>query len=228
MDNRLQATFMPRQVPGANDAYVRPKGPPNFLMGIALILLLLTGAAWGGLHFFKGHTVKQNDAMKAQIQEAIENFDPELTRELTVLKARLDAGKTLINGHVSFSRFLNLLAANTVQTIQFNSLMYTQDEAGQITLDMKGRSRSYNAIAFQSDVFSRVPEIVTPVFSGLVLDDKGVISFNVKAGIDPKAVSYAKQYEDVKPAVVVPVANPATTSPATSTPSTSTTTNPRP
>ena len=35
MDNRLQATFMPRQAPGANDAYVRPKGPLNFLMAIA-------------------------------------------------------------------------------------------------------------------------------------------------------------------------------------------------
>ncbi len=225
MDNRLQATFMPRQVPGANDTYTRPKGPPNFLMGIALVLILLVGGAWGGLYFYKGQISKANDAKKTQIQDAVNNFDPDLTKQLTVLKARLDAGKSLITGHTAFSRFLDLLSANTVQTIQFSDLSYTYSDDNKIQVDLKGSAHSYNAIAYQSDVFSKVPQIQTPVFSGLELNDKGVITFNVTAKIDPKVVSYADQFKNSS-TIPLPVPVEPSTTPATTTRTTSRTTPP--
>ncbi len=214
MDNRLQATFMPRQAPGANDAYVRPKGPLNFLMAIALVLILIVGAAWGGLYFYKGYIVSSNETKKAKIQEEISSFDPELTKQLTVLRARLEAGKLLITNHVAFSEILDLLAANTVQTVQFNSLSYSSTDDGKISLNLKGQSYSYNAIAFQSDVFSKVPEIQAPVFSGLVLDDEGAINFNVEAGLDPTALRYSNQFKDE---IVVPLTTTQTGTTSTST-----------
>jgi hypothetical protein len=90
-------------------------------------------------------------------------------------------------------------------------LSYSTDDTGKISFDLKGQSYSYNAIAFQSDVFSKVSQIQAPVFSGLVLDDKGVISFNVKAGLDASALKYSNQFKNE---VVAPVSVPvATTSP---------------
>ncbi len=225
MDNRLQATFMPRQAPGANDAYVRPKGPPNFLMGIAFVAILLIGAAWGGLFFYKGHVISANEEKKQKIQDAIDSFEPELTKQLTVLKTRIDTGKNLITNHTAFSEFLELLSTNTVQTVQFNSLSYVTGEDNKITITLQGRSFSYNAIAFQSDVFSKVPQIKNPVFSGIQLDESGEVSFNVTAELDPTVVSFSKQFAGAGTIPLpVTVTTPATTSVATTTAGASATT----
>ncbi|HLP43964.1 MAG TPA: hypothetical protein VK145_01680 [Candidatus Nanoarchaeia archaeon] len=216
MDNRLQATFMPRQSPGANDAYVRPKGPPNFLMGIALVLILLVGAAWGGLYFYRSSITQSNEAKRAQIEAAVKNFEPELTKELTILKARVDAGKTLMSNHIAFSEFLELLGATTVQTVQFTDFGFATGDSGKIEVNLKGQARSYNAIAFQSDVFSRVKQFIAPVFSGLVLDEKGNLNFSVSFELDPSTVKYSDLFAAAPLSLPVEV---ATTTTATTTPS---------
>lgn len=235
MDNRLQATFMPRQAPGGNDAYVRPKGPPNFLMGIALVLILLVACAWVGLFLYKGHLAESNDAKRTQIETAVKNFEPELTKELTILKARVDAGKTLISNHVAFSEFLELLAATTVQTVQFTDFGFTTADNGKIEIGLKGQARSYNSIAFQSDVFSRVKQFIAPVFSGLVLDEKGNLNFNVSFELDPSTIKYSDLFAGTAASLPVEVVTTTatttptgTTSPARTGTSTRPTNNPRP
>jgi hypothetical protein len=199
MDNRLQATFMPRQSAVTGEAYVRPKGPPNFLMIIGVVVFLLTLAAIGGLFFYKGYVEASNDEKKAQIEEAIQNFEPELTKELTTLKARVDAGRYLLEGHKAISVFFSLLGANTAQTVRFRDMNISIGNDKTLTLSMEGEARSYNAIAFQSDAFSKVEYIKNPIFSDLVLDEDGLITFNVTAQIDPAAVSYKKLFPGSQP-----------------------------
>lgn len=218
MDNRLQATFMPRQAAVAGGGYVRPKGH-HWFMTLGIVIFLLVGASYGGLYFYKDYVKKNNEEKQKKVQTAVSNFEPELTKELTLLKARIDVGENLIKNHRAFSRFLTLLEKNTVQTVQFTELAYDISEDNKVLLSMTGDSRSYNAIAYQSDVFSRVPQIKAPVFSGLSVNDKGVISFKVTAELDSSAISYAELFANG--------ANPAfatTTSPTASSTPTATTT----
>lgn len=194
MENRLQATFMPRQSSVTGDAYVRPKGPPNFLMLIGVIIFVLTLAIFGGLYFYQGYLNESNASKKAEVQDAINNFEPELTKELTLLKARVDAGKSLLSNHSAVSTLFSLIGVNTAQTVRFSSLKVDVAPDKKVSLQMQGEARSYNAIAFQSDVFSRVEYIKMPVFSNLVLDETGIITFNFASQIDPAAISYKKLY----------------------------------
>lgn len=194
MDNRLQATFMPRQSAVSGEAYVRPKGPPNFLMIIGVAVFVLTAATIGALFFYKDYVEANNETKKAQVEEAIANFEPELTKELTTLKARIDAGRYLMEKHSAVSVLFSLLGINTAQTVRFESMDLSISEDKEISLALIGESRSYNAIAFQSDLFSKVEYIKNPIFSDLVLDEDGVINFNVTATIDPTAISYKKLF----------------------------------
>jgi len=227
MDNRLQATFMPRQTTPGGDAYERRKSPPNFFMlaGVGIFLIVL--ALGGGLYVYKGVLTSSNEAKRASIQEAIRDFEPELTKELTALKTKIDAGKALIQNHKAFSLLLGLLEMNTAQTVRFNEFSYTAGPDNKISIAMRGEARTYNAIAFQSDVFSKIPQVKNPMFTNLSLDEKGVISFSVAADLDPSVLSYSRLVSPSAPLVpatirVVPVASssPAratTTSPVSST-----------
>lgn len=228
MDNRFQATFMPRQavVPGTGDAYARPKTPPNFLMIVGVLVFILVALALGGLFLYRSYVKASNEDKQARVEEAIKNFEPELTKELTVIKARMDAGKFLLENHKAVSLLFALLEANTAQTVRFSELTYTVNSDKKIDLTMKGEARTYHAIAFQSDVFSKLDSLKNPMFSNLAIDLKGMISFNVKAELDPSAVSYKKLVQGfVPPAEVTATTTPvsATTTPGSTVPSSTTT-----
>lgn len=206
---------MPRQpvVPGVGDAYARPKKPLNFLMIVGVSVFVLAGIALGGLYFYKSIVVASNGDKKTKVEEAIKNFEPALTRELTAIKARMDAGKYLLDNHKAASLLFSILELNTAQTVQFTELSYAAASDKSIELSMKGKAHSYNAVAFQSDVFSRIEQLKNPVFGSLAIDEKGVISFSVKAGLEPSAVMYRKLIQPAAPSAGAVV---ATSSVATS------------
>ncbi len=219
MDNRLQATFMPRQSAPSGEAFERRKSPPNFFMLAGVVLFLIVLGLTGGLYAYKNVLTKGNEAKRAAIQDAIRNFEPELTKELTSLKSRMDAAKTLVQNHKAFSLLLGLLEMNTAQTVRFSDFSYAVAPDNKISLSMRGESRTYNAIAFQSDVFSKVPQLKNPMFKNLSLDDKGVISFNVTAELEPSAVAYSRIVSPTAPILppTIPVLPRASSSPRTAT-----------
>lgn len=225
MENRFQATFMPRQapVPGTGDAYIRPKNPPNFLMIVGVTIFVLALLALGGLYLYRSFVMASNADKKAAVEEAIKNFEPELTKELTVIKARMDAGKYLLENHKAVSLLFKLLEANTAQTVRFNEFSFTVLPDRKIDLTMKGEARTYNAIAFQSDVFSKIEQIRSPLFSNLSIDEKGLISFSVEAELDPTVVSYKQLVKNFVLPTLLPIATTTPTT-ATTTPSTATST----
>jgi hypothetical protein len=192
MENRLQATFMPRQSPVPGVSSSRPKAPTNFLMMIGVLILVLVLGGMGALYAYKLFITSSNEKKQAQIQEEIKNFEPELTRDLTILKARVDAGKILLDNHRAFSLLFSLLELNTAKTVQFKEFSYTVSPDKTIKLTMKGEARSYNAVAYQSDIFSKVEQLKNPMFTNIDLSESGSVMFSFTADLDPSTVLYKK------------------------------------
>lgn len=192
MENRLQATFMPRQSPVPGVSSTRPKAPTNFLMMIGVLILILVLGGMGALYAYKIFITSSNEKKQAQIQEEIKNFEPELTRDLTILKARVDAGKILLDNHRAFSLLFTLLELNTAKTVQFKEFSYTVLPDKTIKLNAKGEARSYNAVAFQSDIFSKVEQLKNPMFTNIELSESGSVLFSFTAELDPSTVLYKK------------------------------------
>ncbi len=230
MENRLQATFMPRQSPVPGVSSSRPKAPTNFLMMIGVLILILVLGGMGALYAYKIFITGSNEKKQAQIQEEIKNFEPELTRDLTILKARVDAGKILLDNHRAFSLLFTLLELNTAKTVQFKEFSYTVLPDKTIKLSTKGEARSYNAVAFQSDIFSKVEQLKNPMFTNIELSESGSVLFSFTAELDPSTVLYKKLVSATPPAASsAPVTTASTTTSSSGTNSTSTqTTNNQP
>jgi len=227
MENRFQTSFIPkRPIVSGGSQFIKPKGPPSFFIIIGVVVFLITMGVFGGLYFYKKSLTTANEAKKQQIQTAIKNFEPELTRQLTVLKTRVDSSKQLLGNHIAVSSLLKLLETNTTQAVRFSEMSFSisldQASGGQkMGMSLKGEASNYNTVAFQSDVFTKNDNFKSPVFSDFNLNDKGVILFNVRADIDPKIILYKQGIIAVPPASV---SNPpvATSTEAISTEATST------
>lgn len=196
MENRFQTSFIPKRpvVAGANDI-VRRKGPPSFLLIVGVLVFIVALAATGGLFLYKRTLAASNEQKKLQIEDAIRDFAPELTSQLTVLKSRIDSGKSLLGNHVAFSSVLNLLEVGTAKTVRFTDMTFTYTvdpvtREQKVNINMKGEAQTYAAVAFQSDMFSKNENLRNPVFSDLNLNDRGLVIFNVKADLNPKSILY--------------------------------------
>lgn len=196
MENRFQTSFIPQKppVPGGGEIY-RPKSPPNFFVIFGFIVFLFILAIFGGLFFYKGTLTKSNEGKKQKISAEIKNFEPELTRELTLLKARIDSSKQLLANHVAASSLFLLLQDITAQTVRFRDMTFTVSEDSlsrerKVGVVLKGEAASYSSIAFQSDIFSRNENLKSPIFFDVNLNEQGFVEFNVRADVMQKAVTY--------------------------------------
>jgi hypothetical protein len=237
MENRLQTSFMPkRPVVGGGMESLRQKSPPSFLMIIGVVVFVITLAGFGGMYWYKGSITASNEVKKQQIQDAIKNFEPELTKQLTVLKTRIDSGKQLLGNHIAFSSVLGLLESITTKTVRFTEMTFDsstepQTKAQKVSIAMKGESQNYAAVAFQSDLFAKNENIKSAVFSDLNLNDKGMVVFTAKADIIPSSILYKKTLPETEimpaeEALVLPPTTVATTTASTTPAKKATTTRP--
>jgi len=205
MDNpNVQTTFVPKRPMIPTEGALRPRARVSLLMLIAIIIFLLAIALTAGLFFYRSYLVRENEAKKAKIQQAVANFDPELTRQLTALKTRLEVSRQLLASHDAFTIFLNLLQLNTVKAVRFTDFKYaiaqTTSQQGaaqggqteQVLVTMKGEAPNYAAVAYQSDVLAMNENLKSVIFSNLALNQEGDITFDVKAEISPGFVDYSK------------------------------------
>ena len=190
MENQFQPSFVPKRPIIPTDGSLRPRARTSFFMLIAGVLFLAALGATVALFAYNAVLTKTNADKENKINEAIRTFAPDLTKQLTVLKARIDTAKTLLQSHAALSVFLSLLSQNTAQTIRFKNFAYAVGADNKMAIAMKGESVSYEAVAFQSDVLSRNDNLQSVIFSNINLDETGMVGFNVKANIDPKSVSY--------------------------------------
>lgn len=208
MENRLQTSFMPkRPIVGGGPAPIRQKSPPSFLMIIGVLIFIFTLGLFGGLWWYEGSLVRSNEAKRLQIENEIRNFEPELTRELTVLKTRIDSGKQLLSNHIAFSSVLGLLETITAKSVRFSEMTFTSSpdavtRESKMTLALKGESDSYVSVAFQSDLFAKHENIRNPIFSDLNLNEKGFVGFAVKADIVPTSVLYKNTISGSAPVII--------------------------
>ena len=188
METKFQNTFIPKTALDTPGSAVRR--PTNFLTFIAMILFLISLAVAGGVYFWNQYLTGQVTSLTTDLQKNKDAFEPGTIEEYARLNSRFNNAKNLLKAHVSTSAFFSLLDKDTLQTVQFSDLKYSQDNTGVITIAMSGKAKSYNSVAYQSKVFSSEPAFKNAVFSNLDLDSSGNVVFEFNAQVDPTFVTY--------------------------------------
>lgn len=192
MESGIKATFIPRE---PLDDRPRPQvytgGSPFDLVALLCIILAVASAALGvGMFLYVKFLETSKAAKVEQLKRAQDAFEPALISELTRLDDRMSSGHEVLNNHVAPSLLFDALEQLTLETVSFSSLNLTVDEANEITLEMRGKARSVNAIALQADLFGKHPAISSPLFSNINRGNDGVVGFDVTASINPSALRY--------------------------------------
>ncbi len=190
-------------------------------------LTVLAAAGVIGYKWYLGYSIGQ---MSAQLEAAREEIAQGQTGELIKLNDRIVSTETLIQSHRVVSPLFTFLESSTPKTVRFSDFTFGEDQEGPFVV-LRGAALTYAALALEADVIYKNKNLKNPVFSDLRLDDKGNVTFSLKAGVTPEFISYAKTVGrtslpglPVGPAVVATSTLPVATSTATTTPRAATST----
>ncbi len=190
MEQNFQTSFIPKK-PIIEDR-VRPGQPVNIFTIVAVFLLFAAGIATGGLYFYKGTLTKSIDKMKEDLDRAKGRFEPEVLGQLQVLDKRLKASTEILSNHIAVSPIFQALGVITLSTVRYTEFSYDLGTSAgdDVSVKMSGSAIGYRSVALQSDLFLKNKNIIDPVFSNLVLDDKGNVLFDLNFKVDAQFVDY--------------------------------------
>ncbi|MES2315610.1 MAG: hypothetical protein V4486_02640 [Patescibacteria group bacterium] len=197
MEPNFQTSFIPKKP--MIEERVKVSHPIGIFMIAALFLLVAMIIATGGLYFYKGVLSKAIEQNKADLNLAKGQFEPAKIAELQVLDKRLRAANEILSHHVAISPIFKALEDVTLKTVRYTKFSFDDVTDGKIHVSIQGTAVGYRSIALQSDLFTKNKNLIDPVFSNLVLDDKGNVVFNLDFTLDPTFVDY-KHTISVEPA----------------------------
>jgi hypothetical protein len=129
------------------------------------------------------------DGLTAKLAIAQKQADPSTIAEFTRLKNRFLAANQLISQHVVLTHFLVFLGSVTIQNVSFTAIdvLIADDHSAKLTL--QGSAKTFNALESESAVFATQKAIKSAVFSAIVPQKDGTVSFAVSANLDPSIIT---------------------------------------
>ncbi|MEI8337721.1 MAG: hypothetical protein WCF92_01075 [bacterium] len=188
METKFQNTFIPKTA--LDTPSISPPRPASFLTFIAMIIFLISCVLAGGVFLWGQYLTGQVTSLTESLQTSKGEFEPVTIEQYVRLNNRFFNARKLLTSHVAASAFFDLLNKDTLKTIQFSDLKYSQDGSGLISIKMSGKAKSYNSVAYQAKIFSNEAPFKNAVFSNLDLDTAGNVVFVLDSQIDPTLVTY--------------------------------------
>ncbi|HZS42634.1 MAG TPA: PilN domain-containing protein [Candidatus Paceibacterota bacterium] len=191
VESKFQTSFIPKK-PIDTGPRNSSRGGPSLLRLIAILILLISLVAWGGVFLYKVYLNNKIQNDTESLQNSQKEFDLKTVTTLTRLSDRLTNAQNLLNNHIATSKIFDELEANTLKNVRFTdfNLSASNANAGELTLTLKGQATAYADVASQSDVFDQNPDFKNPIFSNLDLDGSGRVVFSVTTNLDRKSFLY--------------------------------------
>ena len=219
MEPKFQSSFIPKGPVVSTSSgittsrKVKEKSLLSFLATTIFTLSILLAAGMFGYGFYLKDSI---DRMGVDLQNARATIQPENIAVLTRFHDLITSTRELISRHQVPTALFEFLETSTSRLVRFNDFQYLVTEQ-ELELSMKGEARSYAALAQQADVFYKSGYFKDPVFSDLVLNERGDVLFAFRATVDQGLVSYSREVERLIPPPppiesILPVSEPVATS----------------
>jgi len=190
MEPNFQTSFIPKK-PMIEERAVASR-PIGFLTIVSLLVLVTMLVVSGGLYFYRGVVANNITKMDESLKAAQNRYEPAKIKELQVLDKRLSAANEILSSHVSLIPIFELLQKVTMKTVRYTKFSYVAgtEKSKKVTIKLSGTAIGYKSIALQSDIFTENKQIIDPLFSNLLLDEKGNVAFELEFSVDPTFVDY--------------------------------------
>ena len=195
MEQNFQTSFIPKK-PMIEERTIASR-PISFLTVVSVVIFFTVIIATGALYFYDKVLAKNITKMENDLNLAKNRFEPSKIIQLQVLDKRLRASSEILSKHIAISPIFEALQSITLKTVSYTKFSYDFDDSknAKIKVKMNGVAVGYRSVAFQSDLFAKNKYLIDPVFSNLLLDDKGNVLFDLEFSVDPTFVDYKKMLE---------------------------------
>jgi hypothetical protein len=194
MEQNFQTSFIPKK-PMIEERAVASR-PIGIFTIISIAIFFTVIIATGALYFYDGILRKNITQMENDLNLAQGRFEPSKIVQLQVLDKRLIASNEILSKHIVVSPIFQALQSITMKTVSYTKFSYSFDDSSssnpKIMVKMNGTAVGYTAIALQSDLFAGNKNLIDPIFSNLLLDDKGNVTFTLDFSVDSDFVNYKK------------------------------------
>src|SRR5574343_240887 len=192
MEPTFQTTFIPKKPAQPVVKTTKPSGSTTFFGVIATLVFVVSLSAYGILYFYKKQIQSSISTTTQSLERQSENFDSNIVIELDDINRRLQSAELLLKNHTVVTPLFKSLEEITLKTVRFTNFTFQMPtpESKDVIVKMSGVAQDYDAIALQSDMFSKNRFLKDPVFSNLVPDAKGFISFELAFSVDPSFLLY--------------------------------------
>lgn len=196
MEPQFRTSFIPKATLGKSEGSPKQRTTGMGIVTlVTLVLFLGTIALAVGAFLYQSFLGQSITSKKASFERAQDAFEPVLITELARVDSRIDSAENLIEGHIAVSGLLELLEAATLKNVRFTDFQFSTLSGPDITISMRGEARSFNAVALQSDAFGENRFLRNTIFSNLNLNDRGNVTFDFSATVDPRLISYERLVE---------------------------------
>lgn len=200
METKFQTSFIPKttiQTPTTSS--FKTKKSPGILISFCFLIFLASLLFAVGTYGYLSYLENTKKTMDGELKANIEKFEKRTLEEYARLDTRIETAANLINTHIAPSYFLEFLQAETLKSVKFSNLKYELSSDGsQASISMNGVAKSYNAIAFQSNVFGNFKDLTTPIFTNLDLDLLGNVTFAFTSKVNSSFIYYKNKAEEFK------------------------------
>lgn len=197
----------------------------NIFLLIALLALGVSVVTAGAVFGYRYYLNSVIEVKTAALEQAREEINHDRVEEFIRLKQRFDSGKTLLDNHITASRFFTVLESVTLQNVRFDELKLTVADDRTASVNLTGIARNFNTLAAQSNEMAGRREFKRAIFSDIRINPNGTVGFTLSADVDASVmkmrVTSAAEATTTAPVVPEPAAPAATTTApaATTTPS---------
>lgn len=161
----------------------------NFALSLSAIILIISLMFYGGVFFYQQTLTSEIAAKREALNEIKDQLDPQTVKGINEISRRIEALKSILANHRSFSDFFRFLSEGTLLSVRFNSFNYSDaDDSPVVTL--QGSAKSFGSISLQAKKFGENPNIKNILFSGFTLKEGGVVGFSAKINADSQLFSY--------------------------------------
>ncbi len=191
MENSFQTSFIPKKPINAIEQ--ANKSPISLFKILTLVLLISMGIGSGALYLYKNYLITQKQVLSDSLQKISDSFEEKTIDKLALFDRRASASKQILASHIVLSPLFNLLGTLTIPQVQYTKFDHQTNEKG-FFVKMSGVSRDYRSIALQADIFNGLKNhsFKNVIFSNLVKDKSGNVSFDIEFSVDPGLLSYEK------------------------------------
>jgi len=208
MEPKFQSSFIPKgPLASSGDPLRRQTGKDkekSLLSFLALVIFIISVVLAVGIFGYKFYLKYSINKMGTNLDQARSTLKPEIIRDLVRLDNRLISTEDLISKHNVLTPVFEFLEVSTPRSVRFRDFRYSMTERG-IELQMKGEAQGYAALALQADIFSKSEYFKDSIFSDLILNDRGEVTFSFRTTVDPSLVSYEREIKKMDtPSAILP------------------------